>query len=257
MNDKVIKMGQIVVLIDPQGRKHHLLIQGESQKVKGLGVLDTGKLLDKPFGEPVELCGESFIPLRPSLRDGLEAMERKAQIMMPKDSIHLAYECGIGPGSLVVESGAGSGGSTMILAHLVGKTGQVIVYELREDFIKVAERNLEKTGLRDQVELRLGDVTAALDVQNADAVVLDIPNPWDAVENAWNALRPGGSLATYTPTVNQLERAHGAMKEQGFRDLRAHENIRREMDVKPGATRPKFEMLGHTGYLLFGVKMGT
>ncbi len=54
------------------------------------------------------------------------------------------------------------------------------------------------------------------------------------------------------PNTNQLERAVKDMRAHGFVEVRALENIQREMEVHEMGVRPSYETLGHTGYLAFG-----
>ena len=42
------------------------------------------------------------------------------------------------------------------------------------------------------------------------------------------------------------------MRAHGFAEIRALENIQREMEVHEMGVRPSFETFGHTGYLTFG-----
>ena len=103
-----ISNGQGLILLSRNGKKHTLTVTGESLKVSGLGVVDTGRLIGKPLGSPLEIAGVEFLPLIPSIRDRLETLNRKAQIIHAKDAVAIIHNCDIGPGSAVVEAGAGS-----------------------------------------------------------------------------------------------------------------------------------------------------
>jgi len=46
-------------------------------------------------------------------------LKRKSAIIYPKDSAFMIFIAGIGPGSKVIETGCGSGGLTIALAHFV------------------------------------------------------------------------------------------------------------------------------------------
>ncbi|HZY91145.1 MAG TPA: methyltransferase domain-containing protein, partial [Thermoplasmata archaeon] len=190
---------------------------------------------------------------RPSLPDLLAGLRRKAQIVTPKDGQYLVYLAGIGPGARVAEAGAGSGALTLVLAHTVGPAGHIISYDRRADFLDVARRNLEWAGLEERVEFRERDVVAqGIEGDGLDAVVLDLAEPWDVLASARTALRPGGRVATYCPTYNQLERTVRRLRELGFEELRSVELLERALHVGEGGTRPEFEMLGHTGFLTGG-----
>ncbi|MCG2827175.1 MAG: tRNA (adenine-N1)-methyltransferase, partial [Thermoplasmatales archaeon] len=104
------------------------------------------------------------------------------------------------------------------------------------------------------VEIKLGDVTESIDEKNADAVILDIPNPWDAVKNAYNALKVCGHFCSYSPTMNQVEKTVKTLKHD-FIEIKTFETLQREIVVGEGGVRPSFDMLGHTGYVTFARKI--
>jgi tRNA (adenine57-N1/adenine58-N1)-methyltransferase len=88
-----------------------------------------------------------------------------------------------------------------------------------------------------------------------DAVFLDIPDPWAAVPSAWEALRPGGHLASFSPNMEQVKETAAAIRKKPFVDQRTIELIEREMEVRDVGVRPSFAALGHTGYLTFARKV--
>lgn len=114
--------------------------------------------------------------------------------------------------------------------------------------------NLRKAGLAQWVEFKIGDVTKKVDEKELDAFLLDIPTPWEAIVNTYQALRPGGSISVYVPPINQLEKAYLALKESGFAQLKPLEVLFREWKIEQGVTRPQYEMVGHTGFLLLARK---
>ena len=97
-------------------------------------------------------------------------------------------------------------------------------------------------------------MTKGIKEKNVDAIILDIPNPWDAISHAWNALTPGGYLCTYSPLISQVEQSVKEIQKHPFTSIKTIEFIEREMIVGEKGTRPSFSMLGHTGYLTFARK---
>jgi tRNA (adenine57-N1/adenine58-N1)-methyltransferase len=252
---KKITKGDPVVLTDRKGNKILLTIEDEMKKVKGLGVYNPGELVGRKYYDDITIGNRTFLVLEPSISDKIEAIERKAQIILPKDGMFVLYYCNIKPGDIIIEAGTGSGSLTILLAHFVGLKGKVISYEKREDHIKVAKRNLTKAHLSDSVEFKKGDVTKRITEKNVDSIILDIPNPWDALNNAYEAVKQGGHVAVYTPTVNQFEKTQREMEKYGLGEKRTIETIQREMVVGERGVRPSFDMLGHTGYLTFSRKI--
>ncbi|MDE1820491.1 MAG: tRNA (adenine-N1)-methyltransferase [Euryarchaeota archaeon] len=235
-----------------EGESYLLTLTRGPTLIEGLGVLDLSPAIGSEEGVEVPLAGRLFRIFRPSLPDLVSQMRRRAQIITPKDALSLLYLAGVRPGAFVLEAGTGSGGLTLFLATMVGESGHVVSYDRRPEHQKVARENLERSGLLSRVTLRIQDVTHGFDVREADSVILDLPEPWRVLASAKESLRPGGYLATYTPTFNQLEQSVRAMREAGFEGVRALELLERGLHVGEGGTRPEFEMLGHTGFLAAG-----
>jgi tRNA (adenine57-N1/adenine58-N1)-methyltransferase catalytic subunit len=226
------------------------------QPVAGEGVLDLTDQVGKAPGAQITWLGEAYSIVRPTIADLIGQLRRNAQIVTPKDAVQLLYMTGVGPGAQVVEAGSGSGGLTVVLAWAVGPQGRVISYDRRADFLDVARQNVSRAGLSDRVEFRERDVgIEGVDARDVDAVLLDLAEPWTVLDSARTALRVGGSVGTYTPTYNQLERTVRALRSCGFEDVRSVELIERSLHVGEGGTRPEFDMLGHTGFLSAGRKV--
>jgi tRNA (adenine57-N1/adenine58-N1)-methyltransferase len=176
---------------------------------------------------------------------------RKTQITYPKDIALIVMFSGIGPGSHIVEAGTGTGALTTALAHYVRPDGRVHSYEIREEFLKTAEKNLKRSNLTDFVELKNKDITAGIDESNVDAVILDLATPWLVVAHAYAALKPCGTIVSFSPTIDQVVKTVEALKENSFVDLETVECLMRGMQVERGKTRPQTLMTGHTGYITF------
>jgi len=161
---------------------------------------------------------------------------------------------GIGPGSRVVEAGTGTGALTSAIAHYIKPAGRVYTYELRQEFAKNAQKNLERAGLLDSVELKEGDVTEGIEEKDLDAVILDMATPWLVVPHAYTALKGSGVLVSFSPTIDQVVKVVEALTDYGFVGVETVETLMRFMQVVRGKTRPQTVMTGHTGYLTFARK---
>ena len=220
------------------------------------GVIDLGSLVGKRYGEYVESHrGERFWILKPLIYDLITSFRRKTQVIYAKDMGLILVYAGIGPGSLVVEGGTGSGFLTAMLAYHVRPSGRVYSYEIREEFLKLAKRNLESAGLLEYVELKNKDITEGIDEVGVDAVVLDLATPWKAVPHAHRSLKGGGVFVSFSPTIEQVVKTSEALSQHGFIDVWTIEALVREYKVKKGETRPEMRMIGHTGYITFARKI--
>jgi tRNA (adenine57-N1/adenine58-N1)-methyltransferase len=248
----MLKEGQLVFLLDERGRKHWLRLERGMLKVPSLGVVDGDRLIGAGEGATLTLAGRPFVLLTPGAVDLMGSLERGAQVITPKDAATILLELDLKDGDVVVEAGLGSGSLTIALLNAVAPNGRVVSVELRPEFADKGRRNVMRTAFPHLWSVRLGDVKdIELDLI-ADAFVLDMPDPWEALVNVRRFLRPGGRLCAYIPNTNQLERVVKEMRAQGFVEVRAVENIQRDMEVHEMGVRPSYETLGHTGYLAFG-----
>lgn len=245
--------GETVFLEDAEGRRHWLKVSFGMIKVQGLGAMDGSKLRGLGDGDRVTLVGREYTAFRPGAMDLMGSLERGAQIISPKDAATILMHCDVKSGDRVLEIGAGSGGLTTALLTAVGPEGHVHTMELKEENARRVQRNVSRTGLDSRWSYAIGDARSdgpGIDWQ-ADALTMDMPDPWLALGNLGAHLRPGGRLCAYVPNMNQVESTVIALREAGYADVRALENIQRYLDVHPGGVRPSFDTLGHTGYLVF------
>ncbi|MGQ0796466.1 MAG: tRNA (adenine-N1)-methyltransferase [Methanobacteriota archaeon] len=245
---------QRLVLLDSEGRKRLVTLEEPMVRVPGFGTFETGRLRAH-VGRRIEVGRKAFVVLDPSPRDLYETMERGPQALTPKDLAAILYGVGVRAGARVGEAGCGSGALTLCLARAVHPKGKVIAYDMRADALEIARSNLARSGLEGVVEFRQGDVRERILERELDAVVLDMPDPWEAIQAAWEALRPCGHLSSFSPNMEQVKETATAIRTRAFVDLRTIEIIEREMEVRDVGVRPSFAPLGHTGYLTFARKV--
>lgn len=256
-----VRAGDRFIALEPDtGQRYLLVADGKgTRKEKGLGVFDPDRLVGKPYGVPLAVGAKQVVLLGPTVADLAATVARKAQVILPKDASRILFELGIGAGHRVLESGIGSAGLTIPLLWAVGPTGKVVVQELRGEFAEWGLDNVKRAGLAAALEIHLGDLVLGVNPAIRgpfDAVVLDQPEPWKALPNLVPLLAPGATVAAYTPQVSQMEETSRTLARLGFAAIRQMELIERSWEVKERGSRPSFEGLGHTGFLVFGRWLG-
>ncbi len=194
--------------------------------------------------------GHKFKVLKANINDYIDLMERKCSIILPKDIGIIIATTGIGCGDKIIDAGTGAGATALHFGNVVGEKGAVYSYEIRKDFAEIAKRNIEGFGL-ENVHIKCKNILDGIDEENIDLIFLDLPKPWDVIENARSALKVGGYIATYTPYIEQMQILHKVLKKYEFTNVKTIECILREIEVKNKGTRPKTRAVGHTGYLTF------
>ena len=255
--DDLIKEGDDVLLYLDLKRSYILKIDAKQQRFHThKGFIDLSELRGKHYGERIDSStGFSFYVLKPTIYDYVLRFARHTQILYLKDMSILISHTGIGPGKRVVEAGTGSGALTAMLAYFVRPEGVVYSYEARQEFLEKATKNLERVHLANYVNFINKDVTEGIEQKEADSVILDLATPWLVIPHAHQALRGGGTFASFSPTIDQVMKSVEALKNEGFVKIETLECIVRRINVEPGKTRPETLMIGHTGYLTFARKV--
>jgi tRNA (adenine57-N1/adenine58-N1)-methyltransferase len=248
--------GDLVFLWSPaKGDSFLVRISPGSIQGSHLGQMRHDDIASMEYGDVILTNrGEPFFILRPSIGEYSRRIKRQTQVIFPKDSGFIIQHLNFGPGATVVECGTGSGGMTSVFAHFVGDGGKVVSYDRREEFSKLAESNAERWGVRHRIEFKIRDIKDGFDEREADAVFLDVRNPWDYIGAAHEALAWGHHLGIIVPTFNQIENTLDALTGHGFVDVQVLELLMRYFKTDPSRIRPDDTMTAHTGFLIFAAK---
>ena len=213
--------------------------------------------IGQDFGAKV-ICdhGTGYL-LKPSMEDLMMKASRESGIIYPKDAAFLMMKAGIHSGCKVLEVGTGSGSLTMALAQMVAPSGRVFTYDRRTDLPKNAVKNVKRAGLEAFVSFEQRVAAESFGEKDFDAVVLDIPQPWEEVEVVKEAMKPGARIVSLNPTFNQIERMAETLRRAGFIQVEAVELLQREILAREGKSRPVQRMVSHTEFLVFGIKVAS
>ncbi len=186
-----------------------------------------------------------FIP------DHYKRLKRGPQVILPKDiGLILAYS-GVGKDSVCIDAGTGSGWLAVSLARVCR---EVHSYDIRDEFIKIAERNKASEKLENLL-IEKRDVTKGFgSIKDADLVVLDMPDSHKAVRWARKSLKSNGFICGYLPHTEQVKEFIKALSRSKFRNINTMEAIVRDMLVREQGTRPSTKGVWHTAYLVFAQK---
>jgi len=195
---------------------------------------------------------KEFFVFNPHFIDLYRKIKRDAQIIPLKDVGLVISETGINKQSRVLDAGSGSGALACFIACIAK---EVITYEIREDFIEIVKSNIDFLGLKN-IKIKNKDIYKEIDEKDIDIVTLDVPEPWNAIENCAKALKAGGFLASYSPSIPQvIDFVNAVRKDEHFVYLKTAELIEREWEVEERRVRPKSKGIGHSGFLSFARKV--
>jgi len=252
--------GELVQMIDARSNKYTITLV-----VGAIFHSHRGQILhDDIIGRPEGIVINSdrlveYQVFRPQLDDYVLSMPRGAAVVYPKDAARIVGLADLGAGSRVLEAGVGSGALTCSLLRTVGSHGSVVSIEKRPDFAEVAEENVCRWfgGYPTSWTVTVSDL-AVWSVSNwvnehgqFDSVILDMLAPWECLDVAEEAVRPGGALVIYVATTTQLSRTVETLR---LRDVwsepRAEESLLRTWHLDGLSVRPDHKMNGHTGFLI-------
>ena len=115
----------------------------------------------------------------------------------------------------------------------------------------MARSNLQNLGMEERVTFKLGNVADGFSERDVDALFLDLPNPYDYMAQAREALKPGGFFGSILPTTNQVSQLLVALRRERFAFIDVSESLLRFFKPEPNRFRPADRMVAHTGYLIF------
>lgn len=249
--------GDLVLLVDRKSRRYLVTLSGEQVFHSHLGRLPHAEVIDHQVGGWYRTDrGHTLLAVRPTLGDFVLEMPRGPQIIYPKDLGNIITLADIFPGATVVEGGLGSGSLTSALLRAVGVNGQVITYEVDEAVLPRARKNIQAvTSDTTNLIIHVRDIYQGIEEREVDRVVLDVPEPWQAVAGVGDALAMGGILLSFLPTILQVHQlVMELQKDTRFQLIETVETLLRPWHVSERSVRPAHRMVAHSGFLTTAVR---
>ncbi len=247
--------GERIHLVNKKGRVYPLLLkEGAVFQFSGESV-SHDEIIGMEDGSEIAFSrGTRFFIFRPTLSEYTLHMKRGAQILYPKDLALIPLWADVYPGARVIEAGIGSGALTIPLLNAVGEKGCLISYEIREDFLSRAIKNIETyfnpSPLNDRLLVHSGDIYEGIQEEEVDRIVLDLPEPHRVVPHALQKLRSGGIFLSFLPTVPQVEKVVETLQQsRGFGMIETFETMLRPWNIIGPSVRPSLRMVAHSGFI--------
>ena len=253
----LFRPGELALLLDRKSRRYMVTLKEDETFHSHLGRLQHDQLIGGSVGGWYRTDrGHTLLAVRPTLGDYVRQMPRGPQIIYQKDLGNIVSFADIFPGATVIEGGLGSGALTAALLRAVGPEGRVITYEIDESVLPKAMRNINRV-IPDvsNLEVKIGSIYEGIGESDVDRVVLDVPEPWQAVGTIADALVMGGVMLSFLPTILQVHRLVGALEQDGrFQLIESMETLLRTWHVTERSVRPDHRMVAHSGFLTTAVR---
>ena len=249
--------GELALFLDRKGRAYlQTLTEGDDFHCH-LGWISHADVIGSPVGGWYTTSrGQVLLGIRPTLGDYVRLMPRGPQVIYAKDLGNIVSMADIFPGATVVEAGLGSGALTTALLRAVGPNGRVVSYEINPEVVGKAKSNVESvTADTSRWDVRIGDITEGIGDDRVDRVVLDMPEPWRAIDAAASAMDTGGIMLSFLPTILQVHELVLALQDDGrFARVETVETMLRSWSVSRRSVRPAHRMVAHSGFITTAVR---
>eukprot|EP00596_Hydrurales_sp_CCMP1899_P006836 CAMPEP_0119045494 /NCGR_PEP_ID=MMETSP1177-20130426/40407_1 /TAXON_ID=2985 /ORGANISM="Ochromonas sp, Strain CCMP1899" /LENGTH=393 /DNA_ID=CAMNT_0007017405 /DNA_START=295 /DNA_END=1476 /DNA_ORIENTATION=- len=237
-----MKHGDLVIVYERHDSLNHVYLSRGTILNNKFGAFYHDDLIGKAFGSKVVSRSTSgwFYALEPSPELWSLAVHTRTQIVNELDASIITFNLDVFPGCVVVESGTGSGCMTMALARAIAPTGHVHTFEYNPARSLEAKEEFDKLGIGHLVTVTCKDVCGRIAGdeggfpgvadQLADAVFLDLPEPWLAIDHVSRVLKPGRNLCCYSPCIEQVMKTCDRLRECGYHSIRMLEVRQRPFD---------------------------
>jgi len=231
----------VVIAYERHNSLDYFVLQKDGWFNNKHGAFDHNMFIGKPYGSlvPNNRKDGYLYALKPTPELWSLAITTRTQIVDEFDQSFVAFHLDLYPGCRVIDTGTGSGCNTISFARAVAPGGHVFTYEFNETRAKAAKEEFSMLKLGDAITTTWRDVCAdgfdgvsGVESGLMDAVFLDLPEPWRAVVECRRVLRPGRSLCSYSPCIEQVVRTCDALRASGFHSIRMVEVRCRPSQVK-------------------------
>ena len=252
-----IKQNSPVLFYFNHSKKWLMKISKKESLHTHIGVIKHSDAIGKEYGSRVNTNKDKYVYLlKPTMYDYVMKIQHGTQIVYPKDLGYIVARAGIGSGQKILEIGTGSGSLTSFIANIVKPRGHVYTFDVNENFMKIAEKNIKKAGVSKYVTQHNLDLKTRkkMPLKDIDVALIDLGDPWTVIPQVRQMLKGSGAVFAICPTMNQLEKLTMAFVENEFTDIESTEHILRTIEAREGKTRHSFQGIGHTTYLCFARK---
>lgn len=237
-DNQLIGFGDTCVIYISENLKSIFKVEHNAAVQTKFGQIKAEDLVNHPYGVRYDCRKGWILPLRLTPELWTQLLPHRTQVLYQADISMILLQLDIKPGSVVVESGTGSGSLSHAILRACLPTGFLHTYDINESRVNEAAREFAEHGFgadrvkvtnRDVCELGFSD-----ELKNkVDACILDLPRTWDAIEHAYKVLKSDGSrLCTFSPCIEQVQQNVAKMTELKMKDIVTLECLIRPYRIK-------------------------
>lgn len=223
----------VLIYLSPKQMYNVKIITNEVFQTR-FGAIRLTELIGKPYGCKIQ-CSKGFVhilDMTPEL--WTLRLPHRTQILYGPDISLILMQLQLKSGSLVVEAGTGSGSLSHSIARTIAPNGKLFTFDFHEERVSAAKEEFSNHQIDSIVTVQHRDVCSdGFNVEQlVDAVFLDLPLPWEAINSAQKILKNGGRICCFSPCIEQVQKSCKQLSKLKFLDIETFECVLRPYEVK-------------------------
>ncbi|XP_026472191.1 tRNA (adenine(58)-N(1))-methyltransferase catalytic subunit TRMT61A [Ctenocephalides felis] len=243
---KVVEEGDTIILYLNVNNLHAIEVATHAKNKKNqliekvfqtsFGALKIKDLIGHEYGTKVQLSRGWGYVLQPTPELWTVTLPHRTQIIYTPDISMIIFQLEIKSGSTVIESGTGSGSLSHAFIRAVAPHGHLYTFDFHEVRTVQAREEFENHGYSKYVTVTHRDVCGSgfspeLNGK-ADAVFLDLPLPWEAIEHATKTFKvTGGRFCSFSPCIEQTQKTCNVLTQFGYSEITTMEILQTDYNV--------------------------
>jgi tRNA (adenine57-N1/adenine58-N1)-methyltransferase len=231
-----IQQGDFVILYaSPMDMK---LVQIGDQEFRNRhGVFQLQDCVGKEFGTKLASKDKSgfLYCLYPTPELWTLSLPHRTQILYHADISFVTMMLELRPGVNMIEAGTGSGSFSHSIARTLYPDGTLFTFEYHQERQQIAQKEFKEHQLTNVVSQWRDVCKDGFELENrVEAVFLDMPSPWEALESATKAFKRDriGRICCFSPCIEQVQRTVKELKQLSFTDIKMYEVLARPHEVR-------------------------
>jgi len=234
---KIIEIGDTIIVYSGNNYIDVLCVSENKMYDSKHGHYYHNNFIGKEYGTKIfDNQGKGYVYiLKPTPELWTLALNHRTEILYSADISLIIHHLELRPGSIVLESGTGSGSLSTAIARTIYPHGHLYTYEFHKGRADAAINDFTNNQLDKIITVRCGDVCVDgffdISDNSVDAAFLDLPCPWQAVPLVIGKMKSYSRICSFSPCIEQVQQVCTALTDSGFVEITTWECLLRPYDV--------------------------
>ncbi|XP_027202489.2 tRNA methyltransferase 61 [Dermatophagoides pteronyssinus] len=242
----IIDEGDTVVVYLTPRQMYRVKVDRDEVFQTRLGALRMEELIGKPYGSRIQCNKGNVLVLDMTPEIWTLLLPHRTQILYGPDIGMILMNLELRSGSFVIEAGTGSGSLSHSIARTIAPNGKLFTFDFHQKRVEIAREEFREHQIDHIVSVQQRDVcrdgfkfpeqseseSSTTTTIKVDAVFLDLPNPWEAIESAQNVMKNGAKICCFSPCIEQVQRSCQMLTRLNFSDIETIECVLRPYELR-------------------------